>query len=59
MASKLEGGGGKALVARPIVEELFFCSFPYQNMKILCFYLSGKLHTVRFFKNQVFTLYVI
>ena len=22
-------GGGKALVARPLVDELFFCSFPY------------------------------
>ena len=28
MAIKLEGGGGKALVARPLVDELF-CGFPY------------------------------
>jgi len=32
MATKLGGGGGKALVARPLVEELFFffCGFPYE-----------------------------
>ena len=32
MAIKLEGGGGwgaKALVAWPLVDELFFCGFPY------------------------------
>ena len=29
-AIKLEGGeGGKALMARPLREELFFCGFPY------------------------------
>ena len=26
MAIKLEGGGGKALVARPLVDELFFAA---------------------------------
>ena len=36
MAIKLEGGG-KALVARPLVEELFFCGFPKQ---IRFFFLS-------------------
>ena len=29
MAIKLEGGG-KALVAEPLVDELFFCGFPYE-----------------------------
>ena len=30
MAIKLEeGGGDKALMAWPLVEELFFCGFPY------------------------------
>ena len=28
MAIKLEGGGVKALMAWPLVEELFFCGFP-------------------------------
>ena len=28
MAIKLEGGGGKALVARPLVDELFFLRLP-------------------------------
>ena len=28
MATKLEGGGGKALVARPLGGELSFCGFP-------------------------------
>ena len=35
MAIKLEGGG-KALVARPLVDELFFCGFP-KVMKIIFF----------------------
>ena len=28
MAIKLEGGVGRALMAWPLVEELFFCGFP-------------------------------
>jgi len=28
MAIKLEMGGGKTLMAWPLVEELFFCGFP-------------------------------
>ena len=28
MAIKLEGGGGRALVARPLVDELFFLRLP-------------------------------
>ena len=28
MAINLEGGGGKALMTWPLVEELFFCGFP-------------------------------
>ena len=28
MAIKLDGGGGKALVAQPLVDELFFFGFP-------------------------------
>ena len=28
MAIKLEGGGGKALMAWPLVEELLLCGFP-------------------------------
>ena len=32
MAIKLEGGGGKALVAWPLGDELFFCSFPKQSL---------------------------
>ena len=28
---KLEGGGGKASVAWPLVDELFFCGFPYSS----------------------------
>ena len=35
MAIKLEGGGGKALMARPLLEELFFCGFPYRMYETL------------------------
>ena len=52
MATKLEGGGGKALVARPLVEELFFCGFPYLTKKSCTdggnptiFFLSTSLRT--------------
>ena len=31
MAIKLEGGGGNALMAWPLVEELYFCGFPKQT----------------------------
>ena len=31
MAIKPEGGGGKALTARPLREELSFCGFPNQK----------------------------
>ena len=36
MATKLEGGGGKALVARPLVEEFFFLRLPL-GKKRKCF----------------------
>ena len=37
MAIKLEGGGGKALVARPPVDALFFAaSLYYVEFKFLC-----------------------
>ena len=46
MAIKLEGGGGKALVARPLLEELFFCGFPNGARKLLAkFFFVNKLHT--------------
>ena len=34
MAIKLEGGGGKALMAWPLVEEFFFCGFPKVFLKL-------------------------
>ena len=33
MAIKLEGGGGKALMAWPLVED-FFCGFPLNNPRM-------------------------
>ena len=40
MATKLEGGGDKTLVARPLVEELFFCGFPNKQALDLIFLKS-------------------
>ena len=34
MAIKLEGGGGKVLMARPLVEEVFFLRLPLIILKI-------------------------
>ena len=35
MAIQLEGGGGKALMARPLVEKLFFWRLPLVTGKLL------------------------
>ena len=37
-------GGGKALMAWPLVEEFFFCGFPYIHMYIKDFILQTRNH---------------
>ena len=42
MDIKFEGGGGKALVAWPLVDELvFFCGFPYILRHLYYFFWEG------------------
>ena len=53
MATKLEGGGGLALVARPLVEELFFCGFPNAPTNLTKVDKSYSGQTLQGFRQQV------
>ena len=51
MATKLEGGGGKALVAQPLVEELFFLRLPLTDWPDFCFFFNSKVSNFKTLSN--------
>ena len=55
MAIKLEGGRGKALMAWPLVEEFFFCGFPYSTPIFFLLQLFA-LHLLSFVISPFFVV---